>query len=84
MKNLYEGKHNICDYHDAIKELARKIENIRIRDYDDISDLLNDVQWIASDIYTYADKALDSGQSMENRLREYRDAIECIGFIRNK
>lgn len=84
MDSLYQGKHNICDYHSKIKDLAWKIEKIRERDYDEVKDLLDEVQSIASDIYTFADKALDAGQSMENRMKEYKEAIEGLGFIRNK
>lgn len=82
--NLFQGKHNICAYHSKIKDLAWKIEKIKVSQYDEVKDLLDEVQDIASDIYSLADRALDAGQSMENRLKEYKESIEELGFTRNK
>lgn len=82
--NLYQGKHNICEYHGRIKDLAWSIEKIKETEYDNVKDLLDDVQSIASDIYSFADRALEAGQSMENRLKEYKDSIEGLGFTRNE
>ena len=36
------------------------------------------------DIYRLAREALDDGQNMEDRLDEYRTAIESLGFQRVK
>lgn len=82
--NLFQGKHNICVYHSKIKDLAWKIGKIKVSQYDEVKDLLDEVQDIASDIYSLVDRALDAGQSMENRLKEYKESIEELGFTRNK
>ena len=74
----------ICNYHHYIKERANDILKIKDRTYDKVEDLLWEVQNIADDIYNSVNMALEAGQSMENRLKEYRDAIEGLGFRRDK
>ncbi len=81
---LYEGKHNICDYHREIMKLTDKINRLKEINYGEVKDVLWDVQSIADDIYRLADKALEAGQSMEYRLKDYRDTIEGLGFVRQK
>jgi len=75
---------NICNYHNLIKSKAEEIIRIKERDYDDIKSLLSDVQSLADDIYSAADYALDAGQRMEDRLKDYRNSIEGLGFLREK
>lgn len=72
----------ICNYHHDIKEKASEIMKIKEGSYDNIADLLWEVQSMADDIYASAAMALEAGQHMENRLKEYREAIERLGFTR--
>jgi len=74
----------ICNYHHYIKELANNILKIKDNAYDKVEDLLWEVQNTANDIYASASMALEAGVSMEERLKDYRNAIEGLGFIRNK
>ena len=41
-----------------------------------------DVQSLANNIYNLAELAKEAGMSMENRLKEYKDGIEYLGFAR--
>ena len=70
----------ICDRHDSIKswasdieELAEDVETTKIR-----RRLIS----LARRIQKEVTKAKESGQSMENRLMEYRQVIEGLGFKR--
>lgn len=47
---------------------------------DVITDILNYVQ----DIKNTAEDMRDCGQRMEDRLRDYRNAIQALGYTRNK
>ena len=71
-------KRNICEVHDEIRELAIELER----------DLSGNVTKksirMLKRIQQIAEEARDYGQSMENRLNEYKDGIEGIGFNRNK
>jgi|GEM_PF-2318044 len=72
----------ICTYHQYIEDKALEILKIKNNSYDEIEDLLYEVQDIADDIRDVVLLALKEGQNMENRLKEYRDAIEGLGFMR--
>jgi methyl-accepting chemotaxis protein len=86
------GTHN--DIADIVKRIAVKVSRIislmgKIEG--DASDTASEASAIADDIdsecSTVQDlikEALSSGQSMEDRLREYRDTIESLGFKRIK
>jgi hypothetical protein len=67
-----------------IKKSAEEILYLKERDFEGVSELLNYVQYRANDIWALADDAYQSGNKMEDRLREYRDAIESLGFTRSK
>ena len=75
---------NICSYHNDMIELARELQNIKPRHYDNIEDALDDVQTLAYKIEQAGEYALVCGQNMEDRLTEYKDAIESLGFKRIK
>jgi hypothetical protein len=75
-------KRNICDLHDEIYDLAKQINNLKVRNYETIEDALADTQSMADDILTLAVNAKDAGIRMENRLSEYKSAIESLGFYR--
>lgn len=79
--NMYSA---ICDKHDEIYDLAREIINLDHTQYSDIADYIYKVQNFADDILTFAKAAKDDGIKMENRMREYREAIEGLGFERKR
>ena len=75
------GRHEstICNKHNTImfyiKELKKKLKKLNIED-ENISELLNKINLEARD-------AKKSGQRMENRLKQYRNSIEKLGYIRS-
>jgi hypothetical protein len=75
---------SICSYHNDILDNAKKLQNMRERDYDEVRDILSEVNSLAYDIEQWAEYALVCGEKMEGRMAEYRDAIENLGFTRNK
>jgi len=81
-------KINICNLHDEIIKRADEItkldRRISIENPEDLLERLEIAIQLASDIYDYASDAKIAGRKMEDRLKNYRDAIESLGFIRNK
>ena len=73
-----KAKRNICEVHYAIKELAEDIEE-EFQEFVS-KKALKKIQ----EIQKLSDEALGYGQSMENRLNEYKDGIENLGFRRKK
>jgi len=71
-------KRNICEVHDEIRKLAEDLEK-------DLNGKVTkkSIQKLQR-IQKIAEEAKEYGQSMENRLNEYKDGIEGIGFNRNK
>ena len=76
------SKENICHYHYKILTKADEILKIKDNSYENIDNLLYDVQSLANDIYNLAELAKEAGMSMENRLKEYKKGIEYLGFAR--
>lgn len=84
------SKRVICSVHDDIINLC----NSMVKDInrcsksdtkDELYDVLDDIRWkLDNYIISYAEEAKDYGQSMENRLTEYRNAVERLGFTRDK
>jgi len=74
----------ICNKHDKIMKLADDLDRLDSRRYDTVEDVLNEVQSIAWDIRDLAEKAKEQGESMENRLIDYSDAMIGLGFTRNR
>ena len=84
----------ICSRHDDIIKLAKEIESHqyeRFRNTDDAEALLTDIEnllWnighMAAEIISETKLAKESGQNMEDRLCEYKSAIEDLGFKRIK
>ena len=72
-------KRLICTVHDEIFQCA---EELRYLDYS--KSVKTQVARIAKRIQKDAMEAKEYGQSMENRLDEYKVAIEDIGFKRKK
>ena len=75
---------NICDYHRDIEDKANELCKIRESDYEDPRDLLSAVQDIVNDILESVQYATQCGINMENRLQDYRDTIEGLGYKRVK
>lgn len=71
-------KRNICEVHDEIRSLAEDLEK-------DLNGKVTkkSIQMLRR-IQKIAEEAKESGQAMEDRLNEYKDGIESIGFNRNK
>jgi len=76
-------KRMICDVHDEIQELALDVEAA----IDDMIPLKKDKQPIIKllrRIIADAKEAKEYGQSMEDRLSDYKSNIESLGFQRKK
>lgn len=83
------SKDLICNKHDkAIEKLDKIMENVRYalkhykNDLEYLTSLLDDIDSDAWDIKYIIEEAKESGQSMESRLKEYREKIESLGFTR--
>ena len=74
----------ICNIHNQIIQLAESISKISIYRYDDRGDLKGEIDDMIFKIIELTNKALDCGQKMEDRLRDYRETIESLGFKRDK
>jgi len=72
-------KRLICCAHDEIIELADKLENLDYPEH-----IGKKVRKIIKKIVAVAEEARVYGQSMEDRLRDYRNSIEELGFKRKK
>ena len=72
----------ICNRHDKIINLATQMERLDQRNFDNVQEVLDEVWSMAWDIRKEAEKAKESGQNMEDRLTEYRESMESLGFIR--
>ena len=68
-------KRNICSVHYEIKEIADDLEE-EFKQFVSKKALKK-----IKEIQRLSNEALDYGQSMENRLKEYRDGIESMGFL---
>jgi len=73
---MMSRKRNICTVHGFIYTLARDLE----REYGER--LPKIAQAKLARIQTLAEEAKDYGQAMEDRLLEYRDGVENLGFKR--
>ena len=74
----------ICERHGRIESWAEDLEELASDRTVRLEALRKRVKELAKKIKTEVNIAADSGQSMENRLSEYKDAIEGIGFVRKK
>lgn len=92
------AKELICNIHDdiwrkadkAIKDVPRFFPYSNMNEEElyemcgNMESYIDDLKYALEDIMQLAKTAKDMGQSMENRLKEYRDAIEGLGFERNE
>lgn len=87
------SKQLICETHDEIKKCVEKalrklnyaVKSLGKSDCEHAKDALSEVEDAVFDvnyILGLVDTATQSGQSMENRLTEYRKTIEKLGFTR--
>lgn len=96
--NNEKSKELICNIHDDIwKKANRVINNVprffpysnlnKEELYDMCAEMeshIDDLRYALEDIMQLAKMAKDMGQSMEDRLKDYRDAIEGLGFERSR
>ena len=76
---------NICDDHDAVRE--KVCEALVMVEEVEAGEPLTKKQrkkllTLLRGIQRHNEYATESGQSMEDRLREYRDGVERMGFKR--
>jgi len=84
-------KRAICNIHDDILSLCDDLYKIKIQDYHKFEDgIINhadfeyDMDRLISQIIRLTEDAKERGIAMEDRLTEYKDTIESLGFIRDK
>lgn len=83
------SKRNICDVHkDIVNECNSIIKDInrcsKNDSQEELYNLIDNIRWqLDNYVVSYAVEALEYGQSMENRMRDYKDAIEGLGFVRD-
>ena len=72
----------ICNIHTQIGNLIQKLYGL---DYTiDTKQLRSNIENVVNEMNKLLLSATEAGQHMENRLKEYREAIEKLGFKRNK
>lgn len=77
------SKRNICEVHDELVEVAiAAVEEAA--EIQTPGRLRQKVRSLASKVKKLAKEAKKYGQSMENRMSEYREAIEALGFTRDE
>lgn len=78
----------ICDTHDKIDVLGVELENLgnemKTMPFEELRLLPRKLIKIGKQIQRLAYNAKDSGIHMENRMYEYHNAIENLGFERKK
>ena len=91
-------KELICDIHNGIYKKADKaISDVpRFFNYSnmdkeelyelcsDMESYIDDLKYALEDIKVLTESAKERGQAMEYRLKDYRDAIERLGFVREE
>lgn len=83
MRRLSEQT-TICGVCDYILSIINDLSHIKINEYEDLPELEKEVRFWADDIYEAVEKIRKQSKKIENRLEEYRDAIEQLGFVKNK
>jgi hypothetical protein len=73
----------ICDDHEDILHYARELRNLIIDNVDD-STKREEMLRALSNLKETVKDARYSGIRMEKRLEHYREAIEYLGFVRDK
>jgi len=80
---INKNNKTICDRHTNILDITEECCRMKFSEEyaEDNFDYLIDKM---NDIHKLAREALDNGQNMEDRLYEYKTAIEELGFQRVK
>lgn len=78
----------ICDNYKEIQALTKSLKCLsnnsgQIKDVSKLQDIIGDMLTISEVILKTSEQMRDSGIKMEERLREYRKAIEGLGFTKN-
>lgn len=87
MENEYKN-HTICDIHekmiDLLEELIESVSSVTgtYNTVEELEYIISDMTYELKDITNLIKIAKEKGQSMEDRLYLYREAIEGLGFIR--
>lgn len=81
---MAKQKRCICNIFDAIEVACDDILKTKAPYYDSPSDLKRDVDDGIDYILSLVKEARERGQAMEDRLSLYRNAIEDLGYVRDK
>lgn len=87
MENEYKS-HTICDIHEKmiylLEELIENVSSVTgtYNTVEELESIISNMTYEIKDITDLIKIAKEKGQSMEDRLYLYRDAIEGLGFIR--
>ena len=80
---INKNNKTICDRHTNILNIAEDCCRMKFSE-ESAQESFNYLIDKMDDIYRLTREALDDGQNMEDRLDEYRTAIESLGFERVK
>ena len=80
---INKNNKTICDRHTNILNIAEECCRMKFSE-ESAQESFNYLIDKMDDIHRLAREALDDGQNMEDRLDEYRSAIEALGFERIK
>jgi polyhydroxyalkanoate synthesis regulator phasin len=81
---MAKRKRCICTIFDNIEIACDIILKMKIRHYATPEELKDDIDRLIEDIIASSQEGKERGQAMENRLSDYRNAIEDLGFVRDK
>jgi len=73
---------NVCEYIENIRQLTNIIDKLRVKDYDSVEDIIEDIQDISSYIDDNIDYIQDAVNRMERKLYACLNAIENLGFVK--
>jgi phage host-nuclease inhibitor protein Gam len=77
------SRRNICDVHDEITEVAKEMVQ-EAAGIETVGRLRRNIGKFSRRLERLASEAKDYGVHMENRLYDYRHAIENLGFERQE
>lgn len=80
IKSICGGFHKIEMYHQKIYERAK--DSGSMNDPAMLQDVITDILNYVDTMKNISEDMRDCGQRMEDRLREYKNGIEALGFIR--
>lgn len=80
------AKLTFCDINQDIRTTLSAINDLIERGikYESLEGEISDIQYELNKLADLVEDTQDCVDSMENRLREYRDAIENLGFKREE